>query len=64
MLIVEDAGFDAEDQFRSWDIPAEMQGSFHCYGLGIDTVLGGGNVAAVRNIIMWEVLSKGVNVSP
>ena len=58
LLTVDDAGFQANNEERSWLIPVEKRGPHKCYGLEAIQGGGGGNrKVKIKEILMWESLN-------
>ena len=55
LLVVENAGFDKEDQAKAWMIPEAKQAPYLCIGIKVQSVNRAGvKIASVQNMIMWE----------
>ena len=53
LVEIENAGFELEGQFRSWEIPEPQP--YSCYGILIESVNGENeDIVQIRNIHMWE----------
>ena len=55
LLVVENAGFDKEDQAKAWMIPEDKQAPYLCIGINIHSVNDKETgYTSVRKMIMWE----------
>ena len=53
LVEIENAGFEAKGQFRSWEIPEPKP--YSCYGIHIENTNGeNATYVHIRNILMWE----------
>ena len=54
LLEVKNAGFTEQGEFKEWLIPAVNRKPFHCIGFKIVSTIDKENIAALKNITMWD----------
>ena len=54
LLEVKNAGFTKNNEFKAWLIPALNRKPFYCIGFKIVSTIDKENIAALKNITMWD----------
>ena len=54
LLLVENAGFEKENQAKAWMIPEEKQAPYLCIGIKVYSVRSNNLHTSIHNMVMWE----------